>query len=514
MRLLGLAAFSVFVLASPGSARADIASAIEYYDAALDHYFVTSLPAEIAALDGGQFPGWVRTGLSFDVYEAGSAVPGSVPVCRFYGTPAAGLDSHFYSASALECAEVQQRFPTAWLLESGDVFEVFLPDTTTGACPAGSIPIYRAWNQRSDSNHRYTTDLAVLQAMVAKGYAAEGYGPGPAPTAMCSPTGSTGGAAPACTPTATDGFPLVGTTITVSANCTGNPTGYAWGGCISTDASCTATSSLAGTLTYTVVASNAGGTSAPASIAVSWQPLPPPPACSVIVTANSVPPVAGSLALLDAVCTNAPTSYAWLNCGSKTSECGAVASAAGVQTYTVTARNAGGTSPGASATVDWQSAMPPPPGFCGAFASYLYSDDGWIATRLISSAFTDDPGFASNGVWVARLTVPSGAASANQGSVTIAEYGSPPTPRQATISLSPCDFRAVDPTGASGPLAVSNGNTARILFRLGAPASGVAGLSPGQTYYVNLRNWDATTSSPSCDPSLDRCDAFMDISLP
>jgi hypothetical protein len=305
-RNLVLAAFA-FVGAS-GVADAAIISAIEYYDAALDHYFVTALPVEIAALDGGQFPGWTRTGLSFNVYTAGSAVAGSSSVCRFYGSPAAGLDSHFYSASGLECQQVLQRFPGAWLLESFDVFEVFLPDPNTGQCPAGSIPIYRAWNQRIDSNHRYTTDVSVLNAMVARGFVAEGYGPGPVPTAMCSPVnGSGGGSAPVCTLTASDTAPYSGTTITLFANCSGSPASFAWTGCSSSGGRCDVSASVAGTQTYTVVASNANGASAPASIDIRWRSLPPPPACSMIVTSNTVPPVANSLALLTAACSNTPT---------------------------------------------------------------------------------------------------------------------------------------------------------------------------------------------------------------
>ena len=186
-RLARSLALAALVAAASGTLDAATVAAIEYYDAALDHYFVTALPNEIAALDAKQFPGWERTGLSFNVYPAGSGIAGSTPVCRFYGSPDAGLDSHFYSASPLECQQVLERFPLAWLLESYDVFEVFMPDTTTGACPAGSIPVYRAWNQRADSNHRYTTDPAVLQAMVAKGYAAEGYGQGPASTSRSAP---------------------------------------------------------------------------------------------------------------------------------------------------------------------------------------------------------------------------------------------------------------------------------------------------------------------------------------
>jgi len=175
------------LLSASGSAHAGLVDAIEYYDASLDHYFVTAIQAEINALDGGQFPGWQRTGLSFQVYDASTVLFGVVPVCRFYGRPEAGLDSHFYSASVAECDAVKQKFAAAWILEGDNVFEVFLPNFATGECPAGTIPIYRAWNNRVDSNHRYTTDPATQQAMIAKGYIAEGYGPPAMPTAMCSP---------------------------------------------------------------------------------------------------------------------------------------------------------------------------------------------------------------------------------------------------------------------------------------------------------------------------------------
>ena len=57
------------------------------------------------------------------------------------------------------------------------MFQIALPDSTTGACPGGTIPVYRVWNNRPDSNHRYTTSLAIRDAMLAHGYIAEGYGP-------------------------------------------------------------------------------------------------------------------------------------------------------------------------------------------------------------------------------------------------------------------------------------------------------------------------------------------------
>jgi len=56
------------------------------------------------------------------------------------------------------------------------VFQINLPDTKTGACPSGTLPVYRLWNHRGDSNHRYTTSAAIKAQMLAAGYLAEGYG--------------------------------------------------------------------------------------------------------------------------------------------------------------------------------------------------------------------------------------------------------------------------------------------------------------------------------------------------
>ena len=160
---------------------------VEYYYAVLDHYFITANPAEIAVLDGEGPTGWVRTGRSFKAFPADSiALPTQVAkaVCRFYGSPAAGLDSHFYSAARDECDAVRQKFPDAWIFEGSDVFQMVFPDRTTGSCPDGTIPVYRLWNQRADVNHRYTTDPAVQAQMIAKGYVPEGYGA--SGVAMCT----------------------------------------------------------------------------------------------------------------------------------------------------------------------------------------------------------------------------------------------------------------------------------------------------------------------------------------
>ena len=86
-----------------GSLAAQPVTVIEYYYPPLDHYFITSLPSEIDALDSGQFFGWSRTGLTFQAFaDQASAGTGANPVCRFYIPPPA--DSHFFSASPAECA--------------------------------------------------------------------------------------------------------------------------------------------------------------------------------------------------------------------------------------------------------------------------------------------------------------------------------------------------------------------------------------------------------------------------
>ena len=163
-------------------------TAVEFYNAGLDHYFISALQPDIDALDTGRLVGWARTGLSFKVYPSQAVGgPGANPVCRIIIPPALG-DSHFFSASPQECADTLTKFP-AMMLESPSVFFIALPNTnpgpTAGACPAGTIPVYRVFDNRADANHRYTTDRAIRDQMVARGYIAEGYGDDA--VIMCAP---------------------------------------------------------------------------------------------------------------------------------------------------------------------------------------------------------------------------------------------------------------------------------------------------------------------------------------
>ena len=167
-----------------------LVAAVEYYDAARDHYFVTASAPDIDALDSGRWPGWQRTGESFAAGAQAATQLGleytydGMPVCRFYIPPADG-DSHFLSSSADECSAVQARFP-AFQLETQAAFYVASPDPATGRCGVlpgfidGDIPlrpVFRLWNGRADTNHRYTTRLDLRAAMIQRGWISEGYGP-------------------------------------------------------------------------------------------------------------------------------------------------------------------------------------------------------------------------------------------------------------------------------------------------------------------------------------------------
>ena len=140
-RGLALAALAALALASPLTFAADV---VEFYNAGLDNYFITSDPNEAAAVDaGGGGPGWMRTGETF-----GSL--GITPVCRFYGSINPGPNSHFYTALPAECAQLKQIQATTplsqkrWNYESLDFF-TSLP--TNGQCPRNTVPIYRAFQR-------------------------------------------------------------------------------------------------------------------------------------------------------------------------------------------------------------------------------------------------------------------------------------------------------------------------------------------------------------------------------
>jgi hypothetical protein len=157
-----------------------LARAIEFYNPAFAHFFITTNADEIAKLDSGAIAGWQRTGQSFNVY-ANPGI-GLAAVCRFFSASFAPKSSHFYAPRGLGCDAALDN--PVWQYE-GDVFYTALP-SASGGCPDGNVPVYRLYNngQGGAPNHRFTTSEATRLDMLRDGYVAEGTGVG---VGMCSP---------------------------------------------------------------------------------------------------------------------------------------------------------------------------------------------------------------------------------------------------------------------------------------------------------------------------------------
>lgn len=172
--LLGTNGFLCF---SPGPPD-QIATVVEYHNTILDRYFMTSDAHEQSRLDAGiSGPGWVRTGETFKVI-VGPSCPqategGFHPVYRFAGIPHLGPDSHFFTVSQDECAVLRDKTEWHWQLEGAPFWAT---ETSQGTCPSSTKVLYRAYNngQGGVANHRYSTDPAIIAAMVAQGWISEG----------------------------------------------------------------------------------------------------------------------------------------------------------------------------------------------------------------------------------------------------------------------------------------------------------------------------------------------------
>ena len=148
--------------------------AIEYFHAGFGHYFLTADAHEIMTLDHFNPGGWSRTGQTFRVWDDDD--PSLRPACRFWSdqsfTP---KSSHFYTPYEAECATV--RNGSTWRFER-NAFSLRTPQGPAGAgsCDGYSQPLFRAYNNGLGGapNHRYTTQPAVLDEMLAKGWTMEG----------------------------------------------------------------------------------------------------------------------------------------------------------------------------------------------------------------------------------------------------------------------------------------------------------------------------------------------------
>ena len=157
---------------------------VEYLNAQLIYYFLTSRDNEKALLDTA--PGWSRTGATFSMLAYPE--PAASSNVRFYFDQIArggSRGSHFYTVNPSDIATLQalnpSNAPTPKLPVNEGVDSYAFRPTGTGAaatCAANTMPVYRLFRGNAhfpdDPNHRFTTSKAVYDQFVAAGWDGEG----------------------------------------------------------------------------------------------------------------------------------------------------------------------------------------------------------------------------------------------------------------------------------------------------------------------------------------------------
>jgi hypothetical protein len=184
----------------------------------------------------------------------------------------------------------------------------------------------------------------------------------------------------ACTLTATpSSLPAGGGTVVLGVSCAagGAPTSYNWSaspsvtftGGINTVAS-TNSALITQTTAFTIVASNAAGSSPPATASIQvagtiTPPLTPPGTCTLSATPSFLPAGGGNVTLTGSCATGgAPDGFFWTG-GFVEGRISPVSTLSGNVTqttvFTFVAKNAGGSSPTVAVTVSVAASPPPPP---------------------------------------------------------------------------------------------------------------------------------------------------------
>jgi hypothetical protein len=143
---------------------------VEYFNESLGHYFMTADANEIAILDAGvAIQGWTRTGEVFKAWPISSSR--GQPVCRYFGTPGVGPNTHFYSVDPNECS-ILSRDPQ-WTFEG---YVLHIDPAINGTCPAAEMIVVRMYNNGIGgvANHRYTNSPTIINQMVDQGWIVEG----------------------------------------------------------------------------------------------------------------------------------------------------------------------------------------------------------------------------------------------------------------------------------------------------------------------------------------------------
>lgn len=353
-------------------------------------------------------------------------------------------------------------------------------------------------------------------------------GTGPSYTITCAQQAQT------CVAQATPANPAGGATVTLSAACTPAATSVSWQAsrdCTTPTAASATTATVveAGGRSCVYTATANGGGSGAASVV--WGVgggggANAPTGCSIARTpANGALGASGGAISMQGSCTGggAVTSWQWR----KNAQSGWSAAQAPTDTlpantgaaqvtYTYGLTACAGASCAAEVVTSFTVAGAVAAGFCGQYSDVVTTDLPWPGTIDTANA----GGVRPETMYVVRFTVPAGATASQPGLLRAVEFMGEPANRVMSLSTQPCDFRgytagsfgAVDPTGATAPLFWSSDQTPNMSIRLTSMTGPAPKLTPGQTYYANIRTISFFSGTTSCTQST--CDMRVSLTAP
>jgi hypothetical protein len=167
-----LLASAALVAATGAHAQAATVTVVEYYNRALDAYFITGRVAEQQQLD--LVADFKRTGMTFEAVAAADAGSTLARVCRFYISSSSPFtSSHFYGRDNVDCNLLLARNDPAFTWEG---YDFALRQPAAGVCPSDSVAVTRSFRAAANGktpNHRYSVSAASVAAAAQAGYAPE-----------------------------------------------------------------------------------------------------------------------------------------------------------------------------------------------------------------------------------------------------------------------------------------------------------------------------------------------------
>ncbi len=311
-----------------------------------------------------------------------------------------------------------------------------------------------------------------------------------------------------CSLTATPATQLPNQSVALAANCVTPITAATWAvsgtGCTQpapgTLGNATVTENGIRTCTYTVNASD-GTNTGQGNVTVVWANTPPPAPTNCTISRTPVDgnlTTAGGAISASVTCTGGGPANTWTWRKNGTN----YATTAGINdslpanalttpvTYTYDVVACNGPSCAAMVTTTFTVAGTAPPSMCTQYQNVVNFDlpwGGYLDTHTLSPI-----SFLANGVMVGKFTVPATwPTKTSTGTASAVEFIDAGTYRTFTLSTQACDFRtSIDSTGVSGPLWRVVDQRPSVWFTVGGSVWYAAKLTAGQTYYVNIRNYD------------------------